>query len=105
VKDVQKGVLADVTSGRGVTTSMAVWPVTGIVIVNLRVVKDVLVEHVNAGLENVHRVTTVIGAPNVINNAVMGVQQAHVVRLADNVHPVLMVSGETHVSSDVKVSV
>ena len=73
VKDVQDGVLADVTSGSGVTTSMAVWPVTGIVIVMIHVGKVALVAHVNDGLEPVRRVTTGLGMRNVINNAVKGV--------------------------------
>jgi len=71
-----------VTFIRGATTSLAVWTVTGIVTALLRVVKDVLVAHVNAGLERVHRVTTVIGTPNVINSAAKVVKKTYVVQMA-----------------------
>jgi len=73
VKSVLEGVLADVTSGTGVTTSMAVWTVTGIITAGLPVDKVVPMVHVTDGMEPAHRVLTGIGATNVIVNAVTGV--------------------------------
>jgi len=51
-------VLAVVTHIRGVTTSMAVWTVIGIVTAQLAVDKVVRMVHVNAGQETAHHVTT-----------------------------------------------
>ena len=73
VKGVQDGALADVTNGRGVTTSMGVWTVTGIVTARLHVVKVALAAHVNDGMEPAHRVTMGIRDLDVTNNAVKGV--------------------------------
>jgi len=72
-------VLADVISGSGVTTSMAVWTVTGIVIVKLRVGKVVQVVPVNAGQEPAHLVKTGIGAAFATNSAVKDVNQGYAI--------------------------
>ena len=86
VKDVLECALADVINGVGVTTSMAVWTVTGIVGVKLRVGKVVLVVHVNAGRELVHLVTTGIGASCATNSAVKNVPREYAINLTEHVH-------------------
>jgi len=91
----------DVTPLIDVTTSLAVWSVTGIVTARLHVDKVVPVVHVNAGREPVHRVTVVIGTQDVTNSAVKGVHQATVFKLVDIVHLVSTDFGETNVTNDV----
>jgi len=102
VKDVQDGVLAGVTSGSGITASMAVWTVTGIVIVLLHVGKVVLTAHVNDGMEPAHRVTTGNGARDVINNAVEGVKMTRAIFLMVLAHLASPVIGVSTVISAVK---
>jgi len=77
VKIVQRAVravLVDATHWRGVTTTMGVWWVTGIVTARLRVTKGVQVKLVTDGQGDVNRAKTAIGEAHAISSVAVTVQ-------------------------------
>jgi len=105
VQDGARVVLADVTHITGVTTSMVVWTVIGIVTAPLPVDKVVRMALVNAGQETVHRVSMVIGAQTATGSAVSGVQKAHVIIQMELVQFASPVIGVSDVSNNAAMAV